>query len=249
MNKIQILTIITALSAAIGALAQVPSRINHQHDADNGRKEPPGVVCEVPNGMAVFTNSGTWTRPPGVNRVHVKLWGGGGGGGGNWGPIATVICQGQGGLGGGGGGYCEGIVTVRGDVSVTVGGGGSAASTNNVSSLGGNGGNSSFLSLTANGGSGGWPSCMGYGGSASGGSLNVPGQTSPQPYNGGNAAFGGGVGGSASACPDGGFPGGGGSGPSFITETITTPGGGTVTETLALGLPGSGAPGLVIIYY
>ena len=192
MKRIQLFTIITTLSAAIGALAQVPSKINEQ------QQRLTDDVFEVPHGMAVFTNSGTWTRPPGVHRVHVKLWGGGGGGGVDchgcgW-TIPTIICEGQGGLGGGGGGYCEGVITVTGDGSVTVGSGGAAVSAppyNESNSFGGNGGNSSFLSLTADGGSGGWITCQGFGGSASGGSLNVTGQPSgPYNGNGGNAASG-----------------------------------------------------------
>ena len=249
MKTIQLLTIITALSAASGALAQVPSKINDQ------QQHPSGVVSEMPHGMAVFTNSGTWTRPEGVHRVHVKLWGGGGGGG--WSatwitPTGCGVC-----CGGGGGGYCEGVITVTRDVSVTVGSGGAAGPAptgggvaNPTDYTGGSGGNSSFLSLTANGGGGGdyllgilCPD--GNGGSASGGSLNVAGQNGGQ-YNGGNAAFGGGLG---SANPDGsgGFPGGGG-GSLTVTTTITLPGGSTTTEPI-IGPPGPGAPGLVIVYY
>jgi hypothetical protein len=187
-------------------------------------KLAPGLLSEVPHGMAVFTNSGTWTRPPGVNSVHVKLWGGGGGGGEGPGGEWSGSC-------GGGGGYCEGVITVTGDVSVTVGSGGAGGST------GGDGGNSSFLSLTANGGSGGSSSGGGNGGSASGGSLNVAGQTGGQ-YPAGNAAFGGGLG-FSNMDGSGGFPGGGGQG-SIIPLPAETSTGWPVAP---------GAPGVVVVYY
>lgn len=35
----------------------------------------------IPINIQVFTGSGTWTKPAGIDKVHVKVWGGGGGGG------------------------------------------------------------------------------------------------------------------------------------------------------------------------
>lgn len=92
----------------------------------------------------VFTSSGTWVRPSNVDKVWVTVVGGGGGGG------TGVEGGGTASGGGGAGGYCEAVVTVTGNVTVTVGAAGAAD--------GGNGGNSSFagsVTATANGGSGG----------------------------------------------------------------------------------------------
>jgi len=91
-----------------------------------------------------FTASGTWVRPSGVDKVRVKVVGGGGGGGIGTESGGTVSG------GGGGGGYCEAIITVTGNVTVTIGDAGTAD--------GGTGGNSTFaggVTATANGGAGG----------------------------------------------------------------------------------------------
>ena len=211
---------------AVGSSAVAANAITNTNIVDGtitSSKLAPGLVSGVPNGMAVFTSSGTWTRPAGVTRVHVKLWGGGGGGSGGT-PSAA-------GSGGGGGGYCEGLITVTSDVSVTVGGGGAGGGPGGA---GANGANSSVLSLSANGGGGGSPGANGNSGSASGGSLNVTGNSGGVEngyfWSGGNAAFGGGGGGLTSAAEHGGFPGGGSGG---------TAGG-----------PGNpGGQGVAIVYY
>jgi len=223
---------ITSAKLALGAVgssavaANAITTTNIVDGAITSSKLAPGLVSGVPNGMAVLTSGGTWTRPAGVTRVHVKLWGGGGGGaGGNSGgpPYGEA---------GGGGGYCEGLISVTGDVSVTVGGGGGGGGPGGA---GANGGNSSFLSLIANGGGGGNLGAAGNGGSASGGSLNVTGQNGGEKqsyWNGGNAAFGGGSGAFSPYFP-GVFPGGGGGGGAGIG-----------------GIPGTaGAQGVVIVYY
>lgn len=98
--------------------------------------------------MQVFSASGTWTRPTGVTQVDVEVVGGGGSGGGT-GTAAGNLAGG----GGGAGGYARALVTVSGDVTVTVGTGGAGASNGTN-----NGNNSSFAggtTITANGGSGG----------------------------------------------------------------------------------------------
>jgi hypothetical protein len=122
--------------------------------------------------IQVFTSSGTWTLPTGVNMVWVTICGGGGGGGG-------ASSSGNGG-GGGGGAQCfyRYPVAVSGNVSVTVGSGGVGGAVDNS---GGNGGNSSFGSLIATGGNGGQPN--GVGGSSGGGLPGgaPAGGTSPAP--------------------------------------------------------------------
>jgi hypothetical protein len=98
--------------------------------------------------VQVFTASGTWTKPSGINLIKVTMFGGGGGGGG-----ALIN------TGGGGGNGASGVIKYI-DVSaissetVTIGAGGALgpAGSNN----GGAGGTSSFgAHCTAPGGSGG----------------------------------------------------------------------------------------------
>ncbi len=98
-----------------------------------------------PSGMDAVTATGTWTRPAGVNRVFVRVWGAGGGGGG-----ANAVRSFS---GGGGGGYAEGWCEVSADVSVTVGAGGAGGSAGGSGTVGAN---SVFgTCLTATGGEGG----------------------------------------------------------------------------------------------
>ena len=122
-------------------------------------------------GMQVFTSSGTWTKPTGVSKVFVRVLGAGGGSGGD--TSGSILA-----CGGGSGGYSEKILTVTGNVSVTVGTGGTG-STNNGSTPGGDGGASSFGTFCyGNGGKGGQRSQVpGVGGTATGGDLNVAGST------------------------------------------------------------------------
>lgn len=126
--------------------------------------------------MQVFTATGTWTRPSTVTKVKVRVVGGGGGGG-------SGVSNNAGGGGGGAGGYAEAIVTVSGNVTVTIGAAGAAPTAGNN---GGAGGNSSFAggaTVTANGGAGGTAGSNGAnvaggaGGTTSNGDLGITGGT------------------------------------------------------------------------
>ena len=127
--------------------------------------------------MQVFTASGTWTKPSGINKVIVIVTGGGGGGAGTPNDSAR-------GGGAGGGTAIEAIdVSAISSETVTVGAGGSGGAS------GGNdgtaGGTSSFGShCSATGGAGGEgstapPSTTGLdataGGTGSGGDINLKG--------------------------------------------------------------------------
>jgi len=133
--------------------------------------------------IQVFTSSGTFIKPSGIDKVFVEVIGGGGGGG-NGGT-------GSGGGGGGGGGYSAKICSITGNVSVTIGAGGSGG--------GNSGGTSSFGSFcSASGGSGGSSGGSGGdGGSGSNGDINCGGNDgaigdSDIPGNGGSSHYGGG---------------------------------------------------------
>lgn len=111
----------------------------------------------------LFTSSGTWTRPAGVDEAYVIVVGEGGDASGytNW---FSTDCYGA---GGGGGGYAEGWITVTGNVTVTINTSYSrfVGSTTIQGNVGGSGGNQTCPTQKSGG----------SGGTATGGILNVAG--------------------------------------------------------------------------
>jgi hypothetical protein len=154
--------------------------------------------------LNVFSSSGTWTKPSGVNFIRVEAWGAGGGGGsGQSGAVTTAAG------GGGGGGGCTIAVfpasTVASSVAVLIGAGGSggASVTGTTSLIGNTGGDTTFGSyLRAVGGSGGTIATYnagGYGGgngfSTTAGYGSAGGAQSGTQGRGNHAEYGGGSGG------------------------------------------------------
>lgn len=144
------------------------------------------VSAGGPQGMQVFTSSGTFTVPSGVTKLKLTCVGGGGGGGG-YSQRGSYF--GSGGSGGGGG-ASEGVLTVTSGqtISVTIGAGGGAGGSlgsGGTAGSGASGGSTIFDVITAGGGGGGgggYSASNGYlnGGAgslggASGGSLNLSG--------------------------------------------------------------------------
>jgi hypothetical protein len=189
----------------------------------------------VPQNIQVFASSGTWTRPAGVGTVYVQVWGGGGGG--------VTAGNNTSGGGGGGGGYSAGLVSVNGNVTVTVGTGGGAGVNGNPSSFAG------VATLTGAAGSTGATTTGGAGGAGSGGTINLTGGS------GGNSeAADGASGGTGGGSPMGGAGGSGGPGANAGGVAVagragTPPGGGGGGGQENGGLGGAGANGLVIVYY
>ncbi|HVW99249.1 MAG TPA: hypothetical protein VHA52_02245 [Candidatus Babeliaceae bacterium] len=207
----------------------------------------------------VFTTSGTYTPTSGMLYCIIEALGGGGGGGGT---STTSTSQTSVGGAGGGGSYCRltaSAALIGVSQTITIGAGGSAGSTGG--GAGGNGGTTTVGSLlSAGGGSGGdggavepdqWPTQGGGGGTATGGDINVNGQSGSQGWGTINGSFGG-------RGADSYF-GAGGLGPTATTTSGTpAPGfdalgygsggsGSAIVQSMTGQIGGAGAPGIVII--
>lgn len=162
----------------------------------------------------------TWTVPAGVTSITVEIWGGGGAGGGSQNKNK--------GGGGGGCGYATKVISVipGHQIIYTIGkggtgstGNGTAGETSTVTHA------NSSTSMSANGGGfGTLNNGAGAGGTAFGGSANLPGANGSTGGNGGNGGNGGagGVGGNSSDGNDGNDPGGGGGGGEAIVRLFST---------------------------
>lgn len=198
--------------------------------------------------IEVFTGDGTWTKPAGINRVKVEVYGPGGGGGGAGSDNAN-------GGGGGGGGYSEKIIldgALGATETVTVGTGGAGATAGNNAGSAGSGSSSFGAHCSASQGTGGGAasgSTYGAGGTGTGGDINLTGGEGDGPdalsgvrplkgAGGDCAGPRGGSGGSVTKSGSGGrngkIPGGGGGG--GIRSATTSKAG------------GAGQDGYVIVY-
>lgn len=195
----------------------------------------------IPNNIQVFTASGTWTRPAGVDTVHVKVVGGGAGGGAGGGSSAANATGGSGG-GGGAGGYSEGLIAVTGNAAVTIGAGGAAGAGGGTSSFagsttiqatggsaGGSGGNRSG-STPGIGGTG------GTGGVGSGGTLNLSGGSGADGATGYTSGA-------------GSVEGRGGLGGSTLYGSFGAKGSGGNGSTSGSGSASAGIDGYVVVYW
>ncbi len=191
----------------------------------------------IPTNIQVFTSSGTWTKPSSISTVYVKVWGGGGGGANPNGSNSTGA--------GGGGGYSEGLISVSGNVTVTVGSGGSAGVPGSA------GGTSSFAgssTIQGNGGGGGTAvsgsgSDGGAGGTASGGTINLTGISGQSALSGSQT-----IGPKGGTSPFGGEGGEGEGNSASLAGQV--PGGGGGGGASSGGSAGAaGAKGMVIVYY
>ena len=212
-------------------------------------------------GVSSFTSSGTFTAPTGCTSFEVQLWGAGGGGAmRNSQNGATAD-----GYGGGGGAYTLTVVnsvTAAEAYTVTIGSAGAGAvpgsgyPTQYIQS-GSAGGSSSFVgrnvNMTSGGGSGGTDSAA-AGGRASGGMIDLDGETGIEGNNPtGGSVYIGGIGGAAPfsggrSVASGNGNSGGGEG---IPQPGIFPGGGGSTRHVPSGGPagngGSGAAGFCIV--
>jgi len=221
--------------------------------------------------VAVFTSSGTWTKPDNLLYAIIEVQGGGGGGGGTINPGSDEAGTGT---GGGGGGYARKLLlaaALGSTETVTVG---AAVSGGNGSASTATDGNASTFAVASgtdivgNGGQGGRQATGtgagvnveigSTGGSATGGDINITGSATGPGFSMGNSSWGEtGSQALAFASPGGaGFFGGGGGGASS-TEGAATDGrdgtsgggggGGCSGDTGGVGTGGAGGAGLVVV--
>jgi hypothetical protein len=193
--------------------------------------------------MQVFTSTGTFTVPNGVNMLRVTVIGGGGSGG-----YHSTLPGGGGGAGGKAIGVLTGLVPGQ-SIAVTVGAGGAVLT---GPATGNNGGTSNFGTyMSATGGAGGnggtaalFAMAGGSGGSGVGGQINIGGSWGSDSIvvacrggDGGGPGNGRATSGALPGVSASGFGGGGG-------------GGGTSVGASPTGYPGgAGAPGIVIVEF
>lgn len=177
------------------------------------------------------TTSGTFTVPDFIYKIEVSIWGGGGGGGVDVAGVATG--------GGGAGAYATSILSVTPGqmINYTVGAGGASGNPGSA------GGTTTFSTLSATGGAGSANGSLygALGGTASGGDINIDGQSGHNGMSGAGGAGGsspvGGPGGTASAAGT----------PAIVNGKV--PGGGGAGDYASGGDEGDGASGAVLIRY
>ena len=228
----------SALGTANAGTGNVFSLVDHIHTA--------GSTYLQQGSMQAFVTTGgsTWTRPAGITRVHIKVWGGGGGGGEGDGGGTPVN-----GTDGSSSSFAGGVT-----VSATGGSGGSFAA-----SPGGAGSNGDVNGTGQSGQIGepltaGLLSAGGHGGAAVFGGAGGPGAMLGDVGYPGASPGGGGGGGSGGVARQGGGGGGGtGYAEGFISvsgNVAVTVGSGGTGGTGTAGLDGgNGANGLVLVYW
>jgi hypothetical protein len=182
----------------------------------------------------VFTASGTWTRPAGVDRIFVEVQAAGG----NGAAGTDTTTDGSGGGGGGSGEYRSGWIAVSADVTVTVGT--TAGSTSTFSSISASGGSAGSAKQGGAGGSGGSGGTLAISGAKGGpGGSGTPGLFSAHGGSGASSRLGNG---------GGGGPGGLGAGSAGAAGAgYGSGGGGGGGNTGGGGSAGAFAPGIVIV--
>lgn len=222
--------VVNTISMGSTQLLSVPYAL-HAHTADSIAGN--GFIQRGFTNMSVFNTVGTstFTIPNGVVKIMVEVWGGGGGG-----SVGASVNGG----GGGGGGYGKEILSVTpgNTFTITVGAGGGPGAAGG--GLGTSGGTSIFGSIIANGGNAGNNNASpsgGSGGTVSGASYSIVGQT--------------GFSGGTNSVPSGGSAPAGGFGGTYYQSGgqpgFTPGGGGAGANNTTSG--GGGAPGRVVVWF